>query len=155
MSSLLSAIAGATNAAQPLPHLLTSGQPTPQQLEALKAAGCEVVFDIRDPMEPHGFDEPALVRKLGMRYVNVSVRQGALSDEVMDAVLAELRRDASTLTVLHCASANRVGGVLIPYLILDHGMDEEAAVEAAMRIGMRGADLMEWGLEYARRKTGG
>jgi protein tyrosine phosphatase (PTP) superfamily phosphohydrolase (DUF442 family) len=155
MSSLLSAIAGATNAAQPLPHLLTSGQPTPQQLEALKEAGCEVVFDIRDPMEPHGFDEPALVRKLGMRYVNVSVLQGALDDATMEAVLAELRADEGRTVLLHCASANRVGGPLIPYLMLDKGLSEDDAVETAMRIGLRGADVLEWGLEYARRKTGG
>jgi len=44
---------------------------------------------------------------------------------------------------------------LIPYFMLDEGMSEDAAVEAAMRIGLRGADLLEWGLEYARRKTGG
>jgi hypothetical protein len=24
-----------------------------------------------------------------------------------------------------------------------------------MRVGLRGADLLEWGLDYARRKTGG
>jgi len=155
MADLSAALRDIPNASQPLPLLATAGQPSPAQLEALKAAGVEVIIDIRDPMEPRGYDEAEAVHKLGMRYVNLSVRQGALSDAVMDAVLAELRRDAGSLTVLHCASANRVGGVLIPYLILDQGMEEEAAVEAAMRIGMRGADLLEWGLDYARRKTGG
>ncbi len=155
MPPLLAAIAGAPHAAQPLPHLLTSGQPTPQQLEALKAAGAEVIFDIRDPMEPRGFDEAELVRKLGMRYVNVSVLQGALDDATMEAVLTELRQDEGRTMLLHCASANRVGGALIPYLILDQGLSEDDAVEAATRVGLRGADLLEWGLDYARRKTGG
>ena len=57
--------------------------------------------------------------------------------------------------LLHCASANRVGGALIPHFILDHGMTEDAAVTAAMKVGLRGADLLEWGLEYARREAGG
>jgi protein tyrosine phosphatase (PTP) superfamily phosphohydrolase (DUF442 family) len=155
MSALLDALTGVPNASQPLPDLLTSGQPGPQHLKALKAAGGEAVLDIRDPMEPRPFDEPELVGQLGMRYANVSVRQGALDDATMDAVLAEVRRNAEHPMLFHCASANRVGGALIPYFILDKGMSEDDAVEAATRIGLRGADLLEWGLDYARRKTGG
>ncbi|HEV8597736.1 MAG TPA: hypothetical protein VGQ69_00070 [Gemmatimonadales bacterium] len=155
MASLLAALAGVPNGSQPLPHLLTSGQPGPQQLQTLKAAGLEVVFDIRDPMEPRPFDEPELVRGLGMQYVNVSVRQGALDDATLETILAELRRHEGHPLLLHCASANRVGGALIPYFILDKGMSEDEAVEAAMGIGLRGADLLEWGLDFARRKTGG
>ena len=141
------------NAAQPLPNLATSGQPRTEQFEALRAAGAEVILDIRDPMEPRPLDEAEVVRKLGMEYVNVSVRQGALDDSTMEAVLAELRRNRERPVLLHCASANRVGGVLIPYLILDHAMEEAEAVETAMRIGLRGPDLLEWGLEYARRNS--
>ena len=155
MTTPLDALAGVTNASQPLPNLLTSGQPGAHHFEQLKAAGVAVVLDIRDPMEPRPFREPELIADLGMEYVNVSVRQGALDDAMMDAVLGEVRRNAGRLMLLHCASANRVGGALIPYFILDQGMSEDAAVEAAMRIGMRGADLLEWGVDYARRKTGG
>jgi len=151
MASLLSALRGVVNAAQPLPNLATSGQPRAEQFEALRAAGAEVILDIRDPMEPRPLDEAEVVRKLGMEYVNVSVRQGALDDSTMEAVLAELRRNRERPVLLHCASANRVGGVLIPYLILDHAMEEAEAVETAMRIGLRGPDLLEWGLDYARR----
>ena len=124
-------------------------------MAALKAAGVGFVLDIRDPMEPRPFDEPALVRQLGMEYLNVSVRQGALDDTMLDAVLGALRSHAGQPVLLHCASANRVGGVLIPYLILDREMSEDDAVDLAMQVGLRGADLLEWGLDYARRKTGG
>jgi protein tyrosine phosphatase (PTP) superfamily phosphohydrolase (DUF442 family) len=155
MSALLNALSGVPNASEPLPGLLTAGQPGPTHFEALRAAGIEVVIDIRDPMEPRPFDEPATVRRLGMEYVNVSVRQGALDDTVMEGVLALLRRTAGRPLLLHCASANRVGGVLIPYFMIDRGMSQEDAVTAAMRVGLRGADLMEWGLEYVQRKTGG
>jgi hypothetical protein len=40
---------------------------------------------------------------------------------------------------------------LIPHLILDHEMEEEDAIAQAMRVGLRSAELMEWGLDYARR----
>ena len=155
MSTALNALAGVTNASQPLPNLLTSGQPGPQHFQALHDAGVKLVFDIRDPMEPRPFDEPELMRELGMQYFNVSVRQGALDDATMDAALTVLRDHQNEPMLFHCASANRVGGVLIPYLMLDQGMSEDDAVEAAMRAGMRGADLLEWGLDYVRRKTGG
>ena len=155
MADLLPALGGVPNPRQPFPNLATAGQPGPANFEALKAAGTEVILDIRDPMEPRSLDEPATVRKLGMEYLNVPVIQGILDDEMMDRVLAELRRNAGRQTLLHCASANRVGGVLIPYFILDRGMSEEEAVEAAMKIGLRGADLLEWGLDYARRKKEG
>lgn len=155
MADLLPALAGVPNPRQPLPNLATAGQPGPAHFEALRTAGTQVVLDIRDPMEPRPFDEPETVRGLGMEYVNVPVVQGMLDDEMLDRTLAELRRNAGRPTLLHCASANRVGGVLIPYFILDQGMSEDEAVEAAMTVGLRGADLLEWGLDYARRKKEG
>jgi protein tyrosine phosphatase (PTP) superfamily phosphohydrolase (DUF442 family) len=155
MSALLASLHGVVNASQPLPNLLTAGQPGPEHLAALRAAGNEVVLDIRDPMEPRSFDEPEVVRRLGMEYRNVSVRHGALDDATMAALLEVIRANAGRPMLLHCASANRVGGALIPHFILDHGMGEDEAVTAAMKIGLRGADLLEWGLDYARRKAGG
>jgi protein tyrosine phosphatase (PTP) superfamily phosphohydrolase (DUF442 family) len=143
------------NFGAPHPGFFTSGQPDREQFEALREQGVKTVIDIRDPMEPRPVDEPALMRELGMTYLNVSVRQGALDDAVMDAVLEAIRKSDSQPLLLHCASANRVGGVLIPYFMIDKGMSEEAAVEAAMKVGLRGADLLEWGLDYTQRKTGG
>ena len=153
-TSLLSALSGVANASQPLPHLVTGGQPMAAHLSALKQAGAEVVLDIRDPMEPRPLDEPAIVRGLGLAYEQVTVRQGALDDQVMDTVLDVLRRHEGKPTLLHCASGNRVGGPLIAYLVLDKGMSEDEAIETAMRAGLRGADVLEWGVDYARRKAG-
>lgn len=155
MSSALSALGGVVNASEPIPGMLTSGQPGAEHLKALSQAGVKTVIDIRDPMEPRPFDEPGLVRQLGMKYVNVSVRQGALDDATMDGFLDAVRKAEGAPMLVHCASANRVGGALIPYFMLDRKMAEEDAVAAAMKIGLRGADLLEWGLEYSQRKAGG
>lgn len=143
------------NFAEVLPGLLTAGQPSAEQFQELADQGVKVVIDLRDPMEPRPFDEPALVRRLGMVYENPVVRQGALDDGVMDATLDAIRRHGGGTLLLHCASANRVGGVLIPYFMIDKGMSEDDAVAAAMKVGLRGADLLEWALEYTQRKTGG
>lgn len=149
--SLHDAMHGTANLAAPLPWMATAGQPTAEQLQAAGEAGAEVVIDLRDPMEPRPFDEAGTVRELGMEYINAPVNPGALDDATMEAVLTAIRANAERKVVLHCASANRVGGALIPYFILDRGMDEEAAVAAAMEVGLRNAGLMEWGTDYARR----
>jgi len=131
--------------------VVTGGQPTAEQLKALEAAGGEIVLDLRDPMEPRPVDEAALVRELGMEYINVPVRAGSLDDTTLEHILAVLRGAADRTVFFHCGSGSRVGGALIPYLILDQGLEEQDAVDQAMRVGLRSAEYMEWGLDYARR----
>ena len=116
--ALLDALAGTPNAAQPLPWLLTAGQPGPDQLRAAAAAGVTVVIDLRDPMEPRPFDEPALLRELGVEYLNFPVNSGALDAATLERILGAVRQHAGAPTLVHCASANRVGGALIPYFIV-------------------------------------
>ena len=149
--SLFEALAGVPNGTEPLPWLLTCGQPSADQLEAARDAGVCAVIDLRDPMEARPFDEPSTLERLGISYHNIPVNVGALDDTTLEQVLDVVRRTAGKPTMLHCASANRVGGALIPYFILDQSMDEQAALDAAMRVGLRSAELLEWGLDYARR----
>ena len=152
MPSPIDALRGVANASQALPHVITSGQPSPAHFRALREAGVELVIDIRDPMEPRGYDEPALLRELGLEYINIVVTDAHLTDQTLERITEAMRRAAGRCTLVHCASGNRVGGSLIPHLILDHGLDEEDATAAAMRMGLRGAHLLEWGLTYARSR---
>jgi protein tyrosine phosphatase (PTP) superfamily phosphohydrolase (DUF442 family) len=131
--------------------VITGGQPSAVQLRALKEAGGEIVLDLRDPMEPRPVDEPALVHELGMEYVNIPVRGGSLDDATMDRILKVLREAGDRLVFFHCGSGNRVGGALIPYFVLDQQMEEEDALSQAMRVGLRSAELMDWGLSYVGR----
>jgi len=151
MTTAFQAISGVANACQILPGLLTGGQPTEQQLRALKDAGGSIVLDVRDPMEPRPVDEAGVVAQLGMEYVNIPIRAGGLEDAILDRILTVLRGAQGRTVFFHCGSGNRVGGALIPYFILDHGMEEQDAVDQAMRVGLRSAEMMEWGLSYARR----
>jgi protein tyrosine phosphatase (PTP) superfamily phosphohydrolase (DUF442 family) len=145
------AVSGVANACQILPNVITGGQPNAAQLRALKDAGGAIVLDVRDPMEPRPVDEAALVRELDMEYVNIPVRAGSLDDATMERILGVLRNAGERTVFFHCGSGNRVGGALIPYFILDQSMEEQDAVDQAMRVGLRSAEMMEWGLDYARR----
>jgi protein tyrosine phosphatase (PTP) superfamily phosphohydrolase (DUF442 family) len=146
-----SALAAIPNACEPLPGLVTGGQPTEDQLEAFRAAGGEVVLDIRAPREPRPLDEPAVMQRLGLEYVVVPVTAGTVGEETLERILDALRKAAGRTTLFHCASGNRVGAALIPYLVLDQGMEEEDALQQAIRVGLTSPELMAWGLNYARR----
>jgi protein tyrosine phosphatase (PTP) superfamily phosphohydrolase (DUF442 family) len=149
--SAFQALAGVANACQLLPTVVTGGQPGARNLEALAAAGGGIVLDLRDPMEPRPIDEAPLARHLGLDYRNVPVGPGTVDDPTIERILAVLREAGERTVFVHCGSGNRVGGALIPFLMLDHGFEEEDAVAQAMRVGLRSAELLEWGLDYVRR----
>lgn len=149
MSKLLDSVRAIPNAHEPAPGLITSGQPSEQQLRDFAAAGGKVVLDIRDPMEVRPFDEPALARELGLEYINVPVSAGAASEEKLDRILAAVREHRDQPMLFHCGSANRVGGALLPWFILDQKMDADAATEAAMQVGLRSPEFLAWGMDYA------
>lgn len=154
MSSPIDALRGVVNANQALPRVLTSGQPGPDHFRALKEAGVDVVIDIRDPMEPRGYDQQALMEELGFDYRVIVVNEGTLTDDTLDRMTEVMRETEGKDVLVHCASGNRVGGALIPYLIIDQQFTEEDATTAALRMGLRGAHLLEWGLSYARKRQG-
>src|SRR2546427_12949845 len=109
MSQLLDAISGVPNACEPIPGIVTGGQPAPEHLAALKRAGCEVVIDIREAMEPRPFKTPDAVLQAGLEYVSIPVGHGAVGDatfaRLVDAVPA---RAGQRPAFVHCGSGNRV-----------------------------------------------
>jgi protein tyrosine phosphatase (PTP) superfamily phosphohydrolase (DUF442 family) len=155
MSQLLDAIAGVPNACEPIPGLVTGGQPAPEHLAALKRAGCAVVIDIREPMEPQPFRTPDAVVAAGLEYRSIPVGHGAVSDTTFGRLVDAVRELAGKKpTFVYCSSGNRVGAGLLPYFMLEQGMDEEAAVAQALRVGLRSAELMEQALGYAQGRQG-
>src|SRR5689334_9383591 len=150
MSTLLTAVAGLPNAAEPVPGWITGGQPTEQQLKAFKSAGGEVVVDNRDPMEPRPFDEPSTVRAAGLEYVSLPIVHGAVTTDTMKHMHQTLQKLQGKKALLHCSSGNRTSAALIPYLMIDKKLEQDDAVDTAMRGGLRSAELMELALNYVR-----
>ena len=149
MSTLLTSLAGLPNAAEPVSGWITGGQPTDQQIKAFKAAGGEVVLDNRDPMEPRAFDEPATVRAAGLEYISLPIVHGAVTTDTMRSMHQVLKKLEGRKVLLHCSSGNRTAAGLIPYLMVDKKMEQENAVDMAMSIGLRSAELMEIAVTYA------
>lgn len=155
MSQLLDAVAGVANASEPVPGLVTGGQPQAAHLAALKQAGCGLVLDCRDPMEPRPVREPQDVQAVGIAYECIPVGHGRGDDDTLRRIREVMVANVGQRKVFyHCASGNRCGATLIPFLMLDQEFTEEEAVTAAMRMGTRSAELIEWALEYVRKEQG-
>jgi uncharacterized protein (TIGR01244 family) len=135
----------------PLDDIATAGQLNAAQLAEAARAGVRTVLDLRHPAEPRGYDETAAVRAAGMEYVIVPITPATLDDAAFDRVLEVVRDPARRPVLVHCATANRVGGLLLPYLMIDEGMPEAAALQQAQEIGLRGAEYARLAIDYARR----
>ncbi len=153
MPTTFQALERVPNACQLLPNVVTGGQPSTADLEGFRDAGGGIVLDLRDPMEPRPLDESATTERLGLEYVVAPVSAGTMTDATLERIHAILREAGDRPLFIHCGSGSRVGGALLPYLMLEHGLAEEDAIAQAMRVGLRSADLLEWGLDYARRKS--
>lgn len=148
---LRTAALGLPNGQLSLEGIATAGQPDADDVRRLGEAGYKTVVDLRAQGEPRGFDEAGAVRKAGMEYVNVPVT-GPPSDETFDTLRQLLRDPRNRPALVHCGSANRVGGALIPYLVLDEGKELREAVEAATGIGLRSRELADRAAEYVTHK---
>jgi uncharacterized protein (TIGR01244 family) len=93
------------------PSVAAAGQPTLEGLAELKAAGFKTVVSLRRPEEPGQEGEEESAKTLGLRFVRVPVTPATLSLEDVEAVERVLEDASAGLVLLHCASANRVGGV--------------------------------------------
>lgn len=143
-------IATLPNGHAPAPGIITAAQPSAGQLTALAAAGVRTVVDLRTPAESRGFNEPATAQGAGLAYHNVPVIPGAIQDGQFDTVRQLLADTASQPVLLHCASANRVGALLIPYLMLDEQRPEDEALRIARDVGLRSGDMARSALAYVR-----
>ncbi|MDP9438143.1 MAG: protein tyrosine phosphatase family protein [Actinomycetota bacterium] len=137
------------NAEQPLPDVATAGQPEGEHFKRLAEAGYRTVIDLRTSGEDRGLDEPEAIRRAGMEYVSIPVGHEDIDDGTFDK-FRELMADQVRRPVLvHCSSANRVGALLVPYLVLDEGKSAEEASLTASRVGLRSENLRRAALRYA------
>jgi uncharacterized protein (TIGR01244 family) len=116
------------------PALATAGQPSPEALAALKDLGVRTVVNLRTAQEGAAAEE-AVVTGQGLRYVWLPVTPDTFSGADADAVQEILADAAAAPVLLHCASANRVGGV-IAVLESRKGKPLDEAIAAGKAAGL-------------------
>jgi protein tyrosine phosphatase (PTP) superfamily phosphohydrolase (DUF442 family) len=145
-------MSGLANGFSPVPGVITGGQPSRGYLALLATSGFRTVIDARSRDEPRAIDEPEEVERMGMRYVNVPVKE-RIDDATFDR-FRELMRNSETRPLLaHCVSGNRVGALLLAYLVLDEEVEREQALHTALRVGLRSHELVTDATDYIARRS--
>ncbi len=103
-------------------ELITSGQPTAEQLAAVAAAGAAVVINLALPNDTRALpDERGVVEALGMVYEPIPVVWTAPAPADLAAFFAAMDRHASRRVYVHCAANMRVSAFVMLYRVLRLG----------------------------------
>src|SRR5947209_8360527 len=120
--------------------MFIAGQPTERALREMKARGVTTVVNLRTPpeMERIKFDEPELVKSLGMKYVYIPMRGNEEFPYSPEAVtrFADRVKDANGKVLLHCTVAWRASHLWAAYLIRDRGVPVDDALANARAINL-------------------
>jgi uncharacterized protein (TIGR01244 family) len=128
-----------------------SGQPTEKALRDLRTKGVTTVVNLRTPseMDPKriGFDEAALVKELGMKYVYLPMRGNAEMPYSPDALKAfeAAMKSADGKVLLHCTIAWRASHLYAAYLIQYRNMPVDSALKQTRLINLM--DDMRMGVD--------
>jgi len=125
------------NALQPLPGVLVGGQPTDDDLAEMAEKGYRTVVNLRSEAEVAETGEPGKVDALGMRYVSIPMAGGDGFTEENAASLEKVLADSGSYPLLvHCASGNRVGGLLALRAYHFLGADASEALAFGLEAGL-------------------
>ena len=133
--------------------LYLAGQPTADDLPAIRAADIQRVISLR-PKEEVAWKEAEAIKDAGIEFIEVPFRQPeSLTDEVFDKVRRMLDESEKVRTLVHCSSANRVGAVWLTRRVLDDGVPLQRAIEEAKEVGLSSTAYLDKAKDYIKRKT--
>lgn len=109
--------------------IATAGQPTEQQIVAIKDAGYQVLINLAplaklETTLPH---ESSLVESLGMEYVHIPVIWNKPTLEDFDRFAQVMQANTNRPVFVHCAGNFRVSAFMYLYRRLYQNIDESQA----------------------------
>jgi ubiquinone/menaquinone biosynthesis C-methylase UbiE/protein tyrosine phosphatase (PTP) superfamily phosphohydrolase (DUF442 family) len=115
---------------------IAAGKPTVPELNEIATMGFRTVLNLQTQQE--GSDaEAGIVEKLGMKYVNIPIVPNAIDSEQIRSFSETLTKTDNYPMLIHCASANRVGGLILLHDVLHQKKDLEIALKEARRTGLK------------------
>jgi uncharacterized protein (TIGR01244 family) len=144
--------------------MFIGGQPTEKALRDLRAGGVTTIVNLRmpDEMARVGFDEAALAKELGMRYVHIPMSgkpENPFGPKELDTFAAAMA-SADGKLLLHCTVAWRASHLWTAYLIRDRNTPVATALSQGRQInlmddrGMAGQQPLEGFLGHAVPELG-
>lgn len=123
------AVHGATRYHEVDAKLGTAGRLLAGAPELLRAAGYEVVIDLRTPEETGQPEERALIEAAGMRYLSTPVK-GSPAREDFAAFSAALAAERGRKVLVHCSSNKRASVLVMVHRVVREGLPEAEARRA-------------------------
>lgn len=118
--------------------LLVGGQPSPEQLRAIRRAGYRTVINLRSPDERGTAGERAAVERLGMTYISIPIRGAAgLTEDNARKLGAALDKLDALPAVVHCSTGQRASAMLGLEVFVVDRVSAEAAIGYAKTLGMK------------------
>lgn len=124
------------------PDLAAAGQPSREGLAKLASLGFRTVVNLRREDEEGVKEERAIVEGQGLRYLSVPVTPASLSRGDAEALARVLGDPEAGPVLVHCASANRVGGVLA-LIEAGKGRPLEEAIAEGRKAGLKSDAMIE------------
>jgi protein tyrosine phosphatase (PTP) superfamily phosphohydrolase (DUF442 family) len=116
------------NYVQLTPRVGTSGQPTPEQLREIAAAGYQVVINLALPTSDNALaDEAGHVTRLRLAYFHLPVLFDAPRASELRTFVGVMRALEDRPVWVHCAMNLRVSAFMYHYLRHDLGVPEAEA----------------------------
>src|SRR4051812_14318106 len=120
--------------------MFIAGQPTEKALRELRAKGVTTIVNLRMPeeMAQIGFDEAALAKELGIKYVHIPMRgtaQKPYGPKELDTFTAAMA-SADAKVLLHCTVAWRASHLWAAYLIRERKIPVADALSQARSINL-------------------
>lgn len=117
------------------PFVATAGQPTEDELAAVKAAGNEVVINLLPASSPNALpEEDKIVSRLGLEYVHIPVEWGNPTAADAEQFFDALDVHAGRRVFVHCAANMRVSAFLYLYRTVRQHVPPVEAAEDLHRI---------------------
>ena len=115
--------------------IATSGQPTKEQLPAIKDSGYQTIVNLALPTSTNALpDEKQVVENLGMQYVHIPVIWENPTLEDIEQFFSVMKANAAQKTFVHCAANMRVSAFMYLYRRIHDRMSDEEAKKYLDRI---------------------
>ena len=122
------------------PTIAVAGQPTEDDLKALKAKGFVAVVNLRNDGEPEQPIGPAaeagVANAIGLDYLHYGVGGAPLTTEGVNSVLDFLDSHRDEKVLVHCRSGGRAAALVLLHAARTNGWTAAEAIEKGRGLGL-------------------
>ena len=137
-------VTGVVNYTQVDGSVAVGGDTPRDAFTSLAEQGFRAVVNLRLDGEPGVAEEAEAVEAAGLRYVHLPMAPSAPEFETAEQFLEVVADPSNQPVYIHCASANRVGGVWAIKRVVQDGWSREAALAEGHAIGLKSPVIIDF-----------